>query len=216
MTAELATVADDEAVVFDGLDVRHYIGLDPDTSYEFDGVSFTTLPRPPGELLCRFATVNDVHFGEKVCGLIDGDGGPVFESEPGDDPYPEVMNRGAIAEMAAMDPAVVIVKGDLTSEGTQAEYDRFLSFYEPAFGDRLHHIRGNHDAYYGGTFAPDEPFVVDVSGVRLAVLDSTIPGQENGQVPADQLAWLDDVAADAAASGLPVLVFSHHHAWDAS
>ena len=23
-----------------------------------------TLPRPGGELLCRFATVNDVHFGE--------------------------------------------------------------------------------------------------------------------------------------------------------
>ena len=27
--------------------------------------------RPPGELLCRFATVNDVHFGEIECGVLD-------------------------------------------------------------------------------------------------------------------------------------------------
>ena len=31
-----------------------------------------TLPRPGGELLCRFATVNDVHFGETQCGIIEG------------------------------------------------------------------------------------------------------------------------------------------------
>src|SRR5262245_40442441 len=115
VTAELTTVADDEAVVFDGVDVRDYVDLEPDTEYDFDGIEFTTLARPGGELLCRFATVNDVHFGETVCGLLDGAGGPVFSSEPGDDAYPEVMNRGAIAEMAAIDPAAVIVKGDLTA-----------------------------------------------------------------------------------------------------
>jgi predicted phosphodiesterase len=216
MTAELTTVADDEAVVFDGVDVRHYIDLEPDTGYDFDGIAFTTLPRPRGELLCRFATVNDVHFGETVCGLMDGEGGPVFSSEPGADPYPEVMNRGAIAEIAAIDPAAVVVKGDLTAEGTEAEYERFLSFYEPAFRDLLYHVRGNHDAYYGGTFASDAPFVVDVPGARLAVLDTTIPGQENGQVSTEQLNWLADVASEAASVHAPVLVFGHHHAWDPS
>ena len=39
-----------------------YPGLDPDRVYELDGFAFRTLARPPGEHLCTFATVNDVHF----------------------------------------------------------------------------------------------------------------------------------------------------------
>ena len=86
---ELTTVADDEAVVHDGLEVHRYADLEPDTAYERDGFHFRTLARPPGELLCRFATVNDVHFGEVEAGLIEGmELGPTFSSEPGQDPYP--------------------------------------------------------------------------------------------------------------------------------
>ena len=69
---ELTTVADDEAVVHDGFEVRRYEGLDPDRVYELDGFAFRTLARPPGEHLCTFVTVNDVHFGEEVCGIMDG------------------------------------------------------------------------------------------------------------------------------------------------
>src|SRR4051794_34664212 len=103
---ELTTVADDEAVVHDGLTVRHYEDLQPDTVHELDGFVFRTLARPAGELLCRFATVNDVHFGEIEAGIIEGmELGPTFSSEEGAEPYPELMSRGAIAEIAAMDPA---------------------------------------------------------------------------------------------------------------
>ncbi len=63
--------------------------------------------------------------------------GPIFRSEPGTEPYPELMNRGAVDEMLAIDPAVVVVKGDLTSGGEAAEYQAFLDRYEPAFGARL-------------------------------------------------------------------------------
>ena len=38
---------------------------------------------------------------------------------PRAEPYPEVMNRGAVAEMAAVDPDAVMVKGDLTADGTR-------------------------------------------------------------------------------------------------
>ena len=59
------------------------------------GVEVRTLPRPDGELLCRFATVNDVHFGEEVCGIDETFGSePVFRAEPGEPPYPEMMNVG--------------------------------------------------------------------------------------------------------------------------
>ena len=133
-------------------------------------------PRPPGELLTTFATVNDVHFGEVECGIIEGlPSGPTFRAAEGDDPYPVVMNRGAIAEIQALDPAAVVVKGDLTSEGTVEEYAAFLDAYG-VFGERLHHVRGNHDAFHGGTFASDAPFSVDLPGVRLAVIDTDHPG----------------------------------------
>ena len=62
---ELTTVADDHAVVHDGLDVRVYDDLQPDTVYEYDGFVFRTLDRPAGERLATIATVNDVHFGDR-------------------------------------------------------------------------------------------------------------------------------------------------------
>ena len=64
-----------------------------------------TLPRPPGELLATFATVNDVHFGELECGHLDGleELGPIYTSEPGAEPYPTLMNRCAVAEISAID-----------------------------------------------------------------------------------------------------------------
>jgi predicted phosphodiesterase len=207
---ELTTVAEDEAVVHDGTDVRRFEDLEPDRDYELDGVVFRTLPRPPGQLLARFATVNDVHFGETECGIIEGlEMGPIFRVGDGEDPYPQTMNQGAIAEMAAIEPDAVIVKGDLTAWGTVEEYDEFLAAYG-VFGDRLHHVRGNHDAYFGATFASDAPQLVDLPGVRLAVLDTAIPGETNGTVTPGSLAWLADIAA---ASDRPVLVFGHHHVW---
>jgi predicted phosphodiesterase len=208
---EVTTVADDEVVLFDGASKSTYDGLAPDTDHDLDGVKVRTLPRPSGELLCRFATVNDVHFGETECGVMAGfELGPVFTADEGDDPYPEVMNRGAISEMSAIDPAAVVVKGDLTDRGIKEEYEAFLSAYGSAFGDRLHHLRGNHDAYEGESFADNAPFVIDLPGVRLAAIDTVIPRHHTGAVSADQLEWLD---ATAAASDRPVLVFGHHHVW---
>ena len=213
---EVTTVADDHAVVFWGRDWKQYDDLDPDTDYTFDGVTFRTLPRPDGERLATFATVNDVHFGETVCGYESNmpDQGPTFSSEPGEPPYPETMNGAAVEEIAAIEPDVVIVKGDLTNDGLDDEYQDFLRCYRGAFGERMHHIRGNHDAYRGQTYAPEDHFSVDVPGAHLAVLDTTVPFSASGGIEDDQLEWLDDLAADADAdAGLPVLVFGHHHPW---
>jgi 3',5'-cyclic-AMP phosphodiesterase len=208
----MTTVADDEAVFHDGVEVHQHGGLEPDTEYERDGLRFRTLPRPPGQRVATVVTVNDVHFGEIECGILNGvDDYPIYTAAPGDDPYPEVMNRGAIADMKAIDPDVVVVKGDLTSMGTRAEYQMFLNAYGPAFGERLVHVRGNHDAYYGEDFASDAPRGVTLPGVILAVIDTSIPGKASGGVSASTLEWLDQTAAEA---DRPVLVFGHHHAWN--
>ena len=61
------------------------------------------------------------------------------------DPYPITMNRCAVTEIVAADPDVVVAKGDLTAVGSHEEYQAFLDTYAP-LADRLHHVRGNHDA----------------------------------------------------------------------
>ena len=211
---ELTTVADDEAVLFDGPEVVHYVGLEPDTDYEHEGVAFRTLPRPPGELLSTLATVNDLHFGETECGRIEGvDIGPVLSVGPGQQPYPEVMNEAAVDEILAVDPALVLAKGDLTADGRPEELQAFLDRYGQAFGERLRYVHGNHDAPRRVTFGAGAPFVVDLPGVRLAVLDTVVPGTAGGRVGHSQLEWLDQVGADA---DRPVLVFGHHHCWGPS
>ncbi len=197
-------------------------GLEASTTYPLalDGAeasaflpdTLTTLDPPPGQLLATIATVNDVHFGETECGKLGTpeEVGPVFSVAPDEEPYPETMNRGAIRAIEQLDPDAVVVKGDLTNLGTEEEYENFLRAYTQ-LGPRMHHIRGNHDAMLTETIAATGPFAVELPGVTLAVLDTTIPGTDRGRIPHAQLEWLDDLAAPAAK---PVLVFGHHHPWE--
>ncbi|HEY8060525.1 MAG TPA: hypothetical protein VID94_17295, partial [Acidimicrobiales bacterium] len=125
--SELTSVADDEAVVHVDGAARVYDDLTPGTDYAYDGHEFRTFA-DLGERLATVATVNDVHFGETVCGILENyDDGPTFSAEPGADPYPEVMNRSVIADITAIAPDVVVAKGDLTTHGIQEEYEIFLA-----------------------------------------------------------------------------------------
>ena len=163
-----------------------------------------------GQFLATVASVNDLHFGETVCGMLDGlDVGPVLRSEEGDDPYPAVMNRAAVAEISSLDPAAVVVKGDITSTGSAREHGEFLATYGAAFGERLVVTLGNHDKpANGGELPPCPPLqFVDVDGATLAVLDTARPGQPGGEVSEDQVEALDELAARA---DRPLLVFGHH------
>lgn len=208
---ELTTVSTNHAVFHRSEEVHRYHDLEPDTPHELHGTEFCTLPAL-GRVLSVFATVNDVHFGETVCGVIEGsDMGPVFSVEEGETPYPEFMNAGAIEEIETVDPDLVVVKGDLTNEGSLEEYQTFLDFYEGAFGERLHHIRGNHDAYASEDIACENSKRIDLDGVTLVTIDTVRPGSAGGTVYDEDLEWLDDIAA---AATQPVLVFGHHHAWD--
>lgn len=210
---DLTTVGPDTAVFHDGVRVTVHEGLTPDTAYEFDGIAFRTLPVPPGELLARFVTVNDTHYGELSCGEAEAFTlGPVCCAEPDEDPYSGIMSRAAIAEISALDPDVVIAKGDLTDHGTDEEWAGFLADYGAAFGDRLYPVRGNHDAYAGDVLLSGRPVqVVDLPGARLVLLDTVIVGEDTGTLTAAQLDELEHIAAT---SDRPVLAFSHHHVWN--
>jgi predicted phosphodiesterase len=210
MPSELATIADDEAVVFEGPVAHRYQGLQPGSEQRAGPLTVRTLRRPPGERLATVATVNDVHFGETDCGVIPGlELGPILRAQPGERPYPLVMNQAAAAEIAAVAPDAVVVKGDLTAEGTPGEYEQFLDVYRSAFGDRLTVTRGNHDnpAVPSGLPASPSFEAVELPGVTLAVVDTSRPGWVGGAISDDQADWLDELAARA---DRPVLVFGHH------
>ena len=199
-------------------------GLEPQTEYALsvDGAEPTellpaavaTIARPPGALLATFATVNDVHFGEIECGRLGTpeELGPILSAAPGAKPYPNVMNAGAISEIQTLDPDAVVVKGDLTDRGSEEEYQAFLDAYTQ-LGERMRHVRGNHDAMITDAIAATAPFTVTLPGVTLAVLDTVRPGAEHGRIANDQLAWLEDIASE---STTPMLVLGHHHPWDPS
>jgi 3',5'-cyclic AMP phosphodiesterase CpdA len=207
---ELTTVADDLAVFHDGTTVHRFDELVPDHDYDLLGHAVRTLPRPGGELLCRVVTVNDLHFGEVEAGRVDDHpGGPVQRVGEGETPYPETMNAAAVAEIAAVDPVAVVVKGDLTTDGTAAEFDAFEAHYRPVFGDRLHVVRGNHDAFLGQErYAGDQ--WIELPGVCVALLDTVVPYRPSGALTDAQLEWLDERGA---AADRPVLVMGHHQQW---
>ena len=221
--AVVTTAAGDVRVVTEGRYHHATVrGLEPATNYSLrvEGVDpdrlcpaeFTTLAVPPGSLRTRFATVNDVHFGEEICGLIGGETevGPVFTTPAGQTPYPQLMNRSVIADIASSDVAAVLVKGDLTSHGTAREYAEFLNAYG-TFGDRLHHVRGNHESYYSDTVANIGPQVIELDGVTNVLIDTAELRRVNGHLDHEQLRWLETVVA---AAQQPVLLFGHHQLWD--
>ncbi len=223
---ELVTRIDDQEVVTTGPHhVARFTGLEPDAEHSlrvgdvdphpYLPTSFRTLAPPPGRLLATVATANDVHFGEIRCGVT-GDPeqdakGPIFSAEPGDPPYPQVMNRAVIDEMRALAADAVVVKGDLTSIGSEEEYGEFLAAYG-ALGDVMYHVRGNHDAMIDPTMAiEDAPYAIELDGVTLAVLDTVIPGAAGGTISIDQIEWLEDLAG---ATSTAVVAFGHHPTFD--
>lgn len=214
MAVEITTVADDLIVAHDGTQVERLVDLSPDSDYVVGngvgGQVVHTLARPDGELLCRIGTVNDLHFGEVEAGRVDDhEDGPVRRVEPGATAYPVVMNRAAVAEMSAVDLAAVIVKGDVSTEGTDDEFATFESIYGPAFGDRLHTVRGNHDAASARPRYEGDRWI-ELPGVAIALLDTAVASRPNGSLSSAQLAWLDDCAAAATS---PVIVMGHHQQW---
>ncbi len=210
---ELTTVADDLAVIHDGAQVHRFDGLPPDADFELLGVTGRTLPRPGGELLCRIGTVNDVHFGETEAGWLDdslpADDVSLVRSGPGEPPYPETMNRAAVDEMRSADLDAVIVKGDLSVAGEVHELAAFEACYRTTFGDRLHVVRGNHDAAHGQIeYAGDR--WIDLDGITIGLLDTVIPTMTTGGLRSDQLASIE---AEIEARAVPILLMGHHQQW---
>ncbi|ANJ26748.1 phosphodiesterase [Agromyces aureus] len=116
---------------------------------------------------------------------------------------------------------VIVVTGDVADLGEADAYRRVRAVLEPladAADAELVWVMGNHDvrdAFRVGLLdeapAGDAPVnrVIDVGGLRIIALDSTVPGYHHGSLDDTTLAWLAAVLATPALQGT---VLALHHA----
>lgn len=199
------------------------------------GTFSTPLP-PPGKFLFAMAWCNDVHIGEMTSGLAyTAPGGtgvpPGFAADP-DNPYWRVMARAAVNEARERGTELLLVAGDLTSEGKPVFMREARETFD-LFGDYRRDYwvtRGNHDRAHSGAewascrpaavaeyndclldeFFPDGEtnFSFDRHGVHFVGLDTIDLTTGAGRFAAEQAEWLD--ADLEGADGTPTFVFGHH------
>ena len=114
-------------------------------------------------------------------------------------------------------PDAVLVTGDLTNDGTEAQMQALMRRLRRLPMPVLV-IPGNHDTRAGlRAAAPDWPWLGDagpicytrsLGPVEIVALDSLVEGEHGGRLGPDQLAWLDTTLAARPES--PTLVMLHH------
>jgi Icc protein len=128
----------------------------------------------------------------------------------------QCLRRTVEAILALPDrPDALLVSGDLTDNGTPAEYARLRELLAP-LGLPPHVLPGNHDdraalrEAFGLPGAGAEPVSqsVDLGPLRLVCLDTTIPGSDGGALDGGRIGWLD--AALGEEPGRPTVLAMHH------
>ena len=98
-------------------------------------------------------------------------------------------------------PDCVVITGDLTDHGTEAEYAVLREVLD-RFAIPIHLTTGNHDkcdafeAAFAGTgylgSGPSAHYAVEYPEATIVALDSKVPGSPAGLLGEKQLAWLDE------------------------
>jgi Icc protein len=114
-------------------------------------------------------------------------------------------------------PDFVVISGDLADTPTTEEYDHLKRLLEPLklpFAG----IPGNHDSRDMMRVAfPLSPYALasgplnqrlEIGGIDLLLLDSSVHGKPHGELDAPTLQWLD--ATLASSPDRPALLFLHH------
>jgi 3',5'-cyclic AMP phosphodiesterase CpdA len=114
-------------------------------------------------------------------------------------------------------PDMVVISGDLVDAPTGAEYEHLKQLLGPLQLPFVA-IPGNHDsrqmmrAAFPLDYTAQAPGPlnqrVEVEGLDLVLLDSSVPGQPYGELDETTLPWLEAILASA--SHRPTLLFLHH------
>jgi 3',5'-cyclic AMP phosphodiesterase CpdA len=114
-------------------------------------------------------------------------------------------------------PDLVVISGDLVDTPTREEYEHLERLLAPLKLPFVS-IPGNHDsrdlmraafplASYAFSSAPLNQRV-EIRGLDLVLLDSSVPGKPHGELDPVTLQWLEEVLASA--PDRPALLFLHH------
>lgn len=165
----------------------------------------TEHPRPSH----TFVHISDTH--------LPGERSPLYGSgADADANLAEMLGR---LVTSGLRPDALLFTGDLTDRGDAAAYRRLRELVTPAaaaLGCEVVWAAGNHDdrramrSELGLAGAGDEP-IVEVrwfGGMRVIVVDSTVPGAHWGEVPSSQLDRLEGELSTAAPQGTLLLI--HH------
>lgn len=136
--------------------------------------------------------------------------------------------RTAIATLASLPcpPDVLLLTGDLSDGGQPAQYAHLRQMLAPVAHLPMYCIPGNHDrrselrrAFAAETGAGNDPavrrdpspyiqYTVNLGGMRLIALDSTVSGSDHGCLCPSRLAWLSHTLARYRHE--PVIIALHH------
>jgi 3',5'-cyclic-AMP phosphodiesterase len=122
-------------------------------------------------------------------------------------------------EASGSRPEALVFTGDLADRGDPAAYARLRSIVDPIaarLGTRVIWVMGNHDnrAAFRSELLDQRPSMAtidrvhDVNGLRVIVLDSSVPGEHFGELRGSQLDWLAEELASPAPHGT---ILAMHH-----
>ena len=124
--------------------------------------------------------------------------------------------RQAIDMLNRLRPDFVVAGGDLISDESEDSYRRLHELLRPLTAP-IHFLMGNHDAraafrriFHPSGLPTADPVcgAFEAGGMRFLLLDSSLPGKEEGAFSADQLRWLEEELR--AHTDRPTWIFLHH------
>lgn len=222
LTVEIPNSAPLDREVCEGPGTLEIVGLQPDSDVELrvrhsGGLDFAlalrTLPAMPGEEITRIATISDLHVGTTGFDYKNR-----LRDDNLEDPHPLRCARPAISEAAGWGAKHLVIKGDMTENNFEVEWQLVGELIRSSPIPVLA-MPGNHDGYMpAGHTDPDEAAEragfdlrrgvskIDFGPVSLLLVDTTHPGKGRGRIA--HLA--QDVFDAAADTDRGALVFQHH------
>lgn len=183
-----------------------------------------------------FALATDIHVGEKRETLKKNypENELYFHADGSGNLYDEAaaLTRNFLDKAAAQDVDFVLISGDLTRSGTDAEHKfiaNMLESFEKRTGLQVYVVPGNHD-YHNNTPEAFKEFyknlcyadalTVDTetasytadlpNGYRLIAVDSNNPGKDGDGLNERLFNWIDEQVVQARADGREIIYTEHH------
>ncbi len=141
--------------------------------------------------------------------------GTVYGGVRADDHLSSVMEQ-----VVSHHPEAIVLTGDIADTADVTAYERAARIVGEAAATidaQVVWVMGNHDSrvpfartLWGVDVDPEAPLdhVLMLGGLRMIVLDSTVPGYHDGRLEPAQLEWLADQLAEPAPEG--TIIAMHH------